>query len=56
MILDLQESMYNLCDSEIATSVLFDGEGEIYFRSGNLSEHAISNFVKDTYVVDIAWC
>ena len=44
---DIQGSMYSLCDPEIATSELFDGEGTVYFCSGNLSEHAIPNFVKE---------
>ena len=46
MLLDIQGSMHNLNDPEIATSELFDG-GEIYFCSGNLSGHVISNFVKE---------
>ena len=47
MLFDLQGNMYNFYDPETATSDLFDGEGEIYFCSGNLSELAISNFVKE---------
>ena len=47
MLLDIQGNMHNLYDPEIATFELFDREGEIYFCSGNLSEHAISNFVKE---------
>ena len=47
MLLDIKGSMHNLYDPEIATSELFDGEGEIYFCLGNLSEHAVSNFVKE---------
>ena len=47
ILLDIQGSMYSLCDAEIATSELFDGEGTVYFCSGNLSEHAIPNFVKE---------
>ena len=39
--------MYNLYDPDVATSELFDGEGEIYFCPRNLSELAISNFVKE---------
>ena len=50
MLLNIQGSMYNLYDPEIATSELLDGEGEIYFFSGNLSELAISNFLKEH------WC
>ena len=34
-------------DPEIDTSELLDGEGQIYFCSGNLSELAVSNFVKE---------
>ena len=40
-LLDIQGSMYNLYNPEIATSELFDGEDEIYFCSGNLSKLAI---------------
>ena len=47
MLFDLLGNMYNFYDPETATSDLFDGEGEIYFCSGNLSELAISNFVKE---------
>ena len=47
MLLDIRENMNNLQDPEIATSELFDGEGEIYFCPRNLSELAISNFVKE---------
>ena len=46
LLLGIQGSMYNLYDPKIDTSELFNGKGEIYFHSGNLSEHAISNFVK----------
>ena len=41
MLLDIQGSMYNLYNPEIAASELFDGEAEIYFCSGNLSKLAI---------------
>ena len=48
ILLDIQGSIYNLYDHpEIDTSKLFSGEGEFYFCSGNLSEFAISNFVKE---------
>ena len=47
MLHNIQGSMYNLYDPKIAISELFDGEGEIYLCSGNLSEHAILNFVKE---------
>ena len=55
LLLGIQGSMYNLYDPKIDTSELFNGKGEIYFHSGNLSEHAISNFVKKkkTYLVNI---
>ncbi|CAB3986218.1 Transient receptor potential cation channel subfamily M member 6 [Paramuricea clavata] len=43
MLLDIQGSMFNLYDPEIATAELND-EGEFYFCAGNLSCLSISKF------------
>ena len=44
MVLDIQGVRYNLCDPEIASTVLLEDEGELSFCAGNLSTHAIDTF------------
>ena len=56
MLLDILGIMYNLCDPEITTFELFDGECEIYICSENLSDLAFSKLVKEQYLVDIVEC
>ena len=56
MLLNIQGSMYNLCDPEIATSELLDGEGEIYFFGEIYPSLQFRAFWKNTGVVDIARC
>ena len=46
MLLDLQGSGYSLYDPEIATSDLFDDDGEAYFCAGNMATDAIDKFFK----------
>ena len=45
MVLDIQGVEYWLCDSEIASTKLFDANKAVYFCSGNLSELAIETFL-----------
>ena len=43
MVVDLQGVGYQLCDPEIASTVLLE-DGELNFCAGNLSQNAIENF------------
>ena len=48
MLLDLQGSMYELYDPEIATTILQEEEGgETNFCAGNLTMQAISTFMQE---------
>ena len=50
MLLDVQGSMFNLYDPEIATAELnddLDDSGEFYFCAGNLSHLSIDKFISE---------
>ena len=50
MLLDIQGSMFNLYDPEIATAELnddLDDSGEFYFCAGNLSHLSIDKFISE---------
>ena len=44
MKVDLQGVVYELCDPEIASTVLLE-DGELNFCAGSLSQNAIENFL-----------
>ena len=47
MLVDIQGNNYDLFDPEIASTDLMDSDRELLYCTGNLSELAISNFLKN---------
>lgn len=45
MLVDIQESGYELFDPEITSQELFDGSSRVLYCAGNLSKMAIDKFV-----------